>query len=353
MLGRQTETAGKPSLGKRIGKWTGLIFGGLLLAYLATASVLVLMKQSEPFASYPIGEDEWRRLQEAGGTHFESRMPHVRREFTARDGTKLAANVYGEPSPVRIVYLHGVNSDAGLLRNSAGLLQTATGAQIITPDARGHGASEGKRYDVDHIGQYEEDLADIVAELRRETPQAKIYAAGHSMGGGVATRFALLPDRPTVDGYILFAPNFGDGPTQHAAPANAGTESDPARKVVYFDKKPFIGTLMLNILGITAANDTPVLYFNRPQQTAAYTYDAVLSAQPTMPNDAPKALAAMKVPLLVLVGEKDEVFNAAAYPAFVAEHSRGKTIVMPGLTHNGLINDSAVAGKVADWLRAS
>ncbi len=74
-------------------------------------------------------------------------------------------------------------------------------------DLRGRGESGGRSGDVDHIGQYEEDLTDVVAALRSAHPDRGFVLSGHSMGGGIAQRFAQASDSPAVDG----SPVMGQG----------------------------------------------------------------------------------------------------------------------------------------------
>ena len=49
-------------------------------------------------------------------------------------------------------------------------------------------------------------MADIVSALHRESPTSRIILAGHSMGGGIAMRYAerhaARRDVPDVDGYL-------------------------------------------------------------------------------------------------------------------------------------------------------
>ncbi|WP_440959224.1 alpha/beta hydrolase [Oceanicaulis sp. LC35] len=338
----------------KLGRYIGLGLLALVLIYLGIASYMVLTRTHDPFAEHPISEEAWRGIQAYGGTSFSQDVPYETRTVSARDGVELDLRVYGPQGDTQIVFLHGVNSNASQLNHAAGLLQAATGAQVITPDARGHGASGGEPYRVDHIGQYEEDVADILAALRAEAPEGRVFLAGHSMGGGVVLRSVMLGDRPDVDGYVLFAPNFGDGPTRHAPreEEDRPRDRDAANGWIVFDSKAFIGVLMYNMLGITAANDTPVLYFNDPQGGADYSYAAVMSAQPTVPRDAPKALSELDAPLLVMIGSHDEVFNAGAYPDFVAEHAGAESdvVIVHELNHNRLINDPLVMARAADWI---
>jgi len=326
------------------------IVAGLAAVYFGLASWLVFSSGEEPFADYPMDEASWRGMQQAGGAVMTLDTPFEERVFSARDGEHLFARVYGASSDTTIVFLHGVAADSTYLNNAAGLLQAASGARVITPDMRGVGQSGGDRYTVDYIGQYEDDVADIVAELREASPNERIILAGHSMGGGVMLRHALLEDVATPDGYLLFAPNFGDGPTQ-ADPAAMDEQTKAfVRAIVHFDLKRFIGLIMFDSVGVSALNDRPVLYFNAPPEMPAYSFSSVMSGQPIAPADTPVALAAIDVPLLVLVGENDDTFIASAYEPIVSANSDGETVVVPGQTHGGLVNDPAVMDRAATWL---
>ncbi|MEM6931806.1 MAG: alpha/beta hydrolase, partial [Myxococcota bacterium] len=169
--------------------------------------------------------------------------------------------------------------------------------------------------------------------------------AGHSMGGGVALRHALLADASPPDAYVLLAPNFGEGPTERAPPEGP---QDPS-PYVHFDVTRMIGQLMLSSVGVTWFDGLPILYFNDPHDVKAYSFRAVMSAQPTRPHTADAALASIDAPLLVVVGQDDEVFDAAAYPDFVATHGDGRTVVLPGVNHQGVLESTETWSVVGAW----
>ncbi|NHK26548.1 alpha/beta hydrolase [Parvularcula flava] len=326
------------------------IVAGLAAIYFGLASWLVFSPGDDPFADYPMDEASWRGMQQAGGTVMTLDKPFEERVFSARDGEHLFTRVYGPSTGTTIVFLHGVAADSTYLNNAAGLLHAATRARVITPDMRGVGQSGGDRYTVDYIGQYEDDVADMVAQLRKDNPDERIILAGHSMGGGVMLRHALLDDAVAPDAYLLFAPNFGEGPTQ-ADPAAMDEQTRAfVRAIVHFELKRFIGLIMFDSVGVSALNDKPVLYFNAPPEMPAYSFSSVMSGQPIAPADTFVALAAIDVPLLVLVGENDDTFIASAYEPIVSANSDGETVVVPGQTHGGLINDPAVMDRVSVWM---
>ncbi len=171
------------------------------------------------------------------------------------------------------------------------------------------------------------------------------------MGGGIAMRYALKEDAPEVAGYLLFAPNFGEGPTQKKKDKDAPPVPADAPRLVHFDTPRMIGQIMMNVVGIHAFDREAVLYFNFPPRPQAYSYRAVMSAQPIRPNTSDKALQSVKVPLMVIVGEKDEVFNASAYEAFVSENSSGATKLIAGESHVSLLFSPETHAAAGEWLK--
>lgn len=181
--------------------------------------------------------------------------------------------------------LHGVASTATELLTFADGLAQSGGVRVFTPDIRRHGQSGGPRSDVNYVGQYERDLADVFYELREEEPDSKIVVAGHSMGGGIALRYALLTEPTTPDGYLLLAPNFGEGPTQ----AQPEERDDPNAEFVRFDLQRMIGQIMFDAVGVKALDARRILWFNT-EPVQAYSFRAVMSAQSIRPDLADAAL---------------------------------------------------------------
>jgi len=267
------------------------------------------------------------------------------RSFAMRDRRRLAAYRYAGAPTTTIVLLHGVASSAYLLNKTAGLLRQATRATVYAVDLRGHGGSEGKPGDVDSLDQYATDVADLVATLRRETPRAKIILAGHSMGGGIALQYAQAHPRG-VEGLLLFAPLLGQDFFADLPPTPpAATADEPFLKV---HVPRIIGLKMLNSLNRHEADSLPVLFLNVPATAPLrhYTYRANQSMAPA--HVAP-ALRALRVPLLVVVGSRDEAFPAAAVRRAVLASGRGKVVVVEGATHNGIRHDPRTYQLIRQW----
>jgi alpha-beta hydrolase superfamily lysophospholipase len=331
----------------RVLKVIGFSLVGLVATYFMVAIGAVLWparifsNQAAPTAA------EFASRQRASGVRTEQVYPYQEQRFIARDGVQLYARVFGKPAERTIVLLHGVTSDSSAMNDSAGQIHAATGSQAIALDLRGHGHSGGMPWQVTYAGQYEDDVADVIKVLRAAQPNGKIILAGHSMGGGIALRYALNPTAPAPDAYLLFAPLLGgNSPTgRNAAPPSAAQGN-----TVYFRTARLIGALMLNLVGVHAFDKLPILYFNQPR-APAYGFAALQSMQPNAPRDYCSALSAIRVPLLVVVGSKDEAFNALAYADVLRANGHPEsTQIIDGSTHNRVLSDSRTIDIVSQWI---
>ncbi|MBK9090848.1 MAG: alpha/beta fold hydrolase [Holophagales bacterium] len=268
-----------------------------------------------------------------------------------RDGALLTERHLASDSGLIVVYLHGIMSSGAEFEDSARMLREATGAAVIRLDLRGHGLSAGSPGDIYHIGQWEEDVADVVSALQKENPGSRIILAGHSMGGGIVMRYARRHaeqrDVPEVNGYLLFAPHFGHrSPTSRTEPAEGADAHAPQLIKVHGPRT--IGLVMLNILGIRGLNGLDTLYFDVPGDLPihAYTFRAMASMSP---DDYRAALTADAKPLLALVGQNDEAFKAKEYPAVIGLHRNGKTVIIAGETHDGVTVSPLAFDSIRDW----
>lgn len=321
----------------------GIVSLGVLAIYLLAATFLIFWPRESPFDVSRTKSHVF--VAENVSNEYTTRM------FTMSDGTKIAARLFGPDTDTLIIMMHGVASSQEMMKIPALMLQKSTGTQIMTIDLRGHGRSGGAPQDVPRIGQYEDDLIEIMTSLKRETPKRHIVLAGHSMGGGVAMRYALKKNAPTPAAYLLIAPNFGEGPTEKKHDKTAPPKPADQPSFVHFDTPRMIGQIMMNTLGLHMFDSEPVLFFNFPPKPKAYSYRAVMSAQPVRPNTSDKALQALTVPLLVQIGSKDEVFYAAAYDDFVSANSLGSTRLIESEGHVSVLFSPKTHDNAANWLR--
>lgn len=269
-------------------------------------------------------------------------------KFTMKDGKYLFANRFKKNSRTTIILIHGVLSNSSDMNKTGGLLHEILNAEVLAVDLRGHGKSEGKPGDVDFIDQYALDLAEIVEKVRKDNPQGKIILAGHSMGGGICLRYAQNKTFPKVEGFLLFAPLLGQNtPTVPQASAVTQANEEPFLKI-HIGR--IIGLKMLNSIGISEHNGLNVLFFNPPAESSLrnYTYRANESMSP---EDYKEGLKAVKNPLLVLVGTKDEAFVASAFEQIVRENSDGEVFIIKDATHNGIKTNPEALKKIKHWVQ--
>ena len=268
------------------------------------------------------------------------------KKFSVRD--KSIINAYWLPSKSNetIIFVHGLKSDASKYLKTSYFLQLATQAEIYAIDLRGHGNSTGKPGDVKYINQYSDDLADIISSIKMKTPGKKIILAGHSMGGGIILRYALGKYKIKVDGYLLFAPHIG-----HNSPAMAQSKSiskDTTEPFMQLNIQRIIGLKVLNELNQHEQDGLPVLFFNLPAHAPLnqYSYRANMSMAP---EDYIDGLKAVKAPMLVLIGDNDEAFNAEQTKKAVTDNSKGETIIIEGATHNGIRHSANSFSIIKNW----
>ncbi len=318
-----------------------------------TDSALKLITLPEPtFKPSKPQEMDAAQIADMG---FEQVYKNEPKKFIMRDGASLFARTFAKESNITIILLHGVLSNSYLYNKTAGLLRDAADAEVIALDFRGHGQSAGTPGDVSYIDQYADDVADVIAAIRKTKPNNKIIIAGHSMGGGVALRYAMKKDRPAVDGYCLFAPLLG-----HTAPTlpylNEGWLADQKNKP-QDTKEPFmkihvpriIGLTMLNSIGIHTYDSLHTIFFNLPDEMPLKKYSSRSNIS-MAPDDYAKGLQAVNKPLLVLVGSDDEAFVASAFKPAVTSNSKGVVIVIEGASHNGIRHNDKAMKAVKEWM---
>lgn len=261
-----------------------------------------------------------------------------------RDGYGLQVRQFDNgPGPL-IVMLHGSGW------NGLQFLQLGSELQgdILLPDLRGHGARPGSRGDVSYIGQFEDDVADLITA--KVKPGQKVVLLGHSSGGGLAVRLAGGQHRDLVDAAVLLAPYL-----HHAAPTmrpNSGGWAHPLLRRI-------IGLQMLNAVGITALNHITAIEFNMPSAvmegplghltTTSYSYRMNQSYAPRANylndiNSLPR--------FLLVAGEHDEAFVAASYQPLMEEVTAvGQYVLVPEIGHLDLVNAPDTMTAIKGFLR--
>lgn len=261
--------------------------------------------------------------------------------FTARDGTEMNVRVRDGEGPL-VVIVHG-SGGHGAAYDWLGAQVAQTGAKVLVPDLRGHYGSDGPRGDVDYIGQYEDDLADMVAQYKAEGQ--KVVMVGHSSGGGLVTRFAGGEHGRLLDGAVLMAPFL-----KHDAPTIRQNGDGWARPLV----RRLIGLSMLNGFGITMANGLTVMEFKLPDSDLAETMTSAYSFRLNTsfgPRDDYLADVAALPKFQVIVGAEDEAFFAAEFePLMSGVTDNGSYHILDGVSHLDVFLNEDAANLIAEFV---
>ncbi len=313
--------------------------GTSLLVYLFVALALVYfpMATQPPRPSFDFSSVKTSAANQALAE--ESSMP-------MRDGARLFFREYSAATAdTTLILLHGSGSESRYLSKLAADLTSGGRVRVLTPDLRGHGRSSLKKGDIDYLGQYDDDLEDMIKYARTRYPDSALVLGGHSSGGGLVLRYAGESSRQSADGYVFLAPYLSHkSPT--VKPDSGGWASVNIRRI--------IGISMLENIGLHNFDSLRVIHFNLPQtladplQTPAYSFRLLMSLES---SDYRAAIKHLNRPSLVLVGDKDEAF----YPElFSAEFAPASALVqvdlIAGAKHLDFLTNQYTENLLKNWL---
>ena len=265
--------------------------------------------------------------------------------YQARDGASLSYRYYPSQSDKVVILLHGSGYHGRYFFPLARFISTQNLAHVYTPDLRGHGPAPERRGDVDYIGQFEDDIADLIAVVHKQHPNARVIIGGHSSGGGLAVRFGGSPYGKDAHAYILLAPFL-----KYNAPIMRPQSGGWAQPNI----KRIVGLVMLNKVGIRWFNDLPVIQFNMPEavrdgtETLSYTYRLNTAFAPA---NYIKDLQTLKAPIFVAVGTADEAFYADRFDTLFSQCAADARIqLLDGVTHMGVVVGPEIQPVVKNWL---
>lgn len=327
-------------------KQVGLFLLLSLAIYLGVALSLILLDRpgDEPPADEPVQFEALTAVSYATLPDLQS--------YTARDGAALSYRFYESraASNTVLILLHGSGWHSMQFVSLASQLSAAGVAHVLTPDLRGHGFNPIRRGDVEYVGQLEDDIADLIAAITPQFPNAAIIIGGHSSGGGLAIRFAGGEHGALADGYLLLAPFLKyNAPTTRP---NAGGWARP-------NSHRIAGLTMLNNLGIHWFDGLTVIQFAMPQRvldgplggsaTTAYSHRLNTSFAPR--SNYGRDLAAMTQPLLLVAGLDDEAFVAEQYQPTIRQHTdSGSYVLLDDTGHIDLLTSPELTPVVGSWL---
>lgn len=244
------------------------------------------------------------RLAPPGPGPAAPRMDLAAGVFQARDGTRLPLRAWlptGDGAPKALVLaLHGFN-DYSAAFAAPGTYLARQGIATFAYDQRGFGAAPNRGLWAGSAA-LSADLADAARALRARYPGVPLYLLGDSMGGAVVAVAVTGPDAPPADGIILAAPAVW---ARSAMPW-------PYRVALWISARtvPWMDITGRD-LGIQASDNIDMLIAlgRDPLVLKETRVDAVVGLVDLM-DQGLAAAPNLKMPALLLYGEKDEVIPA-------------------------------------------
>ena len=289
---------------------------------------------------------------DAGGMAFNelffdyTNLPQLH-TFCARDGKTLAYRHYAADaaqSEKVIILVHGSGWHSQYFLPLAEYISSQGLADVYTPDLRGHGPMPDRRGDVNYINQLEDDLADFIAVIRRDNPNAMLIVGGHSSGGALAIRFAGSRYAKQADAYLLLSPFLKyNAPTMRP---NSGGWAHPYTGRI-------AGLSMLNMLGIHWFDSLPVIEFIMPEEARDGTETLLYSHRLNTgyaPRNYKKDLSSITQPLLVVAGAQDDAFIATQFEPVISQDTSAQVTLLPDVTHMGVVVRPEVQPVIKGWL---
>jgi pimeloyl-ACP methyl ester carboxylesterase len=266
--------------------------------------------------------------------------------FQARDGTSLAYRLYraadGNTQKIAIV-IHG-SAGHSTSMNEIAKRFAADNFMAVAPDARGHGAS-GTRGDIGYLGQLDNDLQDLLIELRREHHDAHFSLLGFSAGGGFALRVAAGKLTSDFDRVVLLSPYLGyDAPSSRSSKGSAQWANADIPRIV--------ALLMLRRLHFRCCEALPVIAFAlRPGAekfvTTRYSFRLLANFGP--PPDLGAAFRRLKAPTTIIAGAEDELMVPDKYSDIVAGIEPTIPVkILAGLGHMDMLHAPAAIDAISD-----
>jgi acylglycerol lipase len=219
----------------------------------------------------------------------------------------------------------------------------AAGYAVYAADHRGHGRSGGDGAQIERLRHVVADQRTMV-EMASNAHGAKPFMLGHSMGGAVATAFAI-DHQDMIAGLILSAP---------AVDTAAASPVERALSRVASAVAPGLGAYAVDAEGISRDPEVVRAYVEDPLvyngKLPARTVSELLQGADRFPDQLP----ALHIPLLVMHGGADPIVPLAASEMVDARAgSDDKTlIVYDGLFHE-ILNEPEQGRVIADiiaWL---
>jgi len=227
------------------------------------------------------------------------RMKHKEGKFKGYKGLKL---YYQEWLPdIRpkavILVAHGLAEHSGRYKNLVDYF-VPKGYAVYALDHRGHGKSEGTRSYIDNFNDYLIDLKTFFDMVRKENKNARIFLFGHSLGGTIATAYAVEHQKE-LTGLIT------SGALLVASPAVSPVLLALAGVIAAVTPK--MGVTVVDASGISRDKSVVDAYVNDPLVFRGKVPARMGAELARMWKQLPEQMPRIKLPVLIMHGFADHL----------------------------------------------
>jgi alpha-beta hydrolase superfamily lysophospholipase len=276
-----------------------------------------------------------------------SSIEHEEEFFDGAHATKLYAQWWRpRDGKVRgaLVIVHGLRDYSARYGELAERL-AKDGIAVYAADLRGHAHSAGKRVSIQTFDDYLDDLDILMRRTQQREPHVPVYLFGFSMGGAIATDYAITY-HPDIHGLILAGAALDvDASGLKIASTKAVASINPDAGLFTLDPHDFSRDPQVVDLNL---KDPLVYQDGAPVHTAVELLNAIDLIKQRMHE--------IDVPLLIMHGKADKVVPPAGSVAlYAAATSTDKTLTLyDGLYHDLLHEPEKlkVEGDIEKWLVA-
>lgn len=270
--------------------------------------------------------------------------------LVASDGKTLFLRRWDAPqsSNVTVLLFHGITAHSGAYGPSLAEPLARAGVSVFGMDLRGHGLSDGVRGDYPGPDRLVRDLSETVAFVKARSK--KLVVLGHSLGA--LSALLSVKYRPAdIDGLILLSAG---------RRMRSGVYSRPTRR-----------SALRTLLGIALLRGVPLIDYRREGMvgvgdplfnfrysarfhTTFYGVGALrlirMFREGMVDSPNSRLEGNLRVPLLVAVGDQDELFTPESSRELGESlHSRDTTfLLIPGGRH--AVPTPEMPGLLAGWL---
>ena len=265
-------------------------------------------------------------------------------KFKGVGGHNIFFRSWSASGPARgvVVICHGFNSHSGHYLWAAEQLRVA-GLAVYALDLRGRGKSDGERYYVQNLEDYDSDLAKLVALAKSREPGLPVFLLGHSAGGVISCIYTLF-HQSELAGLICESFAFRVPAPDFALAALKGlAHLAPHAHVLKLHNEHF----SRDPAWVKALNEDPLIAHEvQPTQTVA----EMVRADERLEQE----FFLIRLPLLILHGTVDKATKPSGSQLFYERAgSADKTLKLYEGHFHDLLNDvgkEKVMGDIKGWI---